>query len=343
MAEAFWNGIEKRNRASSALIVHPPANHLRKYLVTPATNYETGEPIVFDDAMIEAFENLEPGPPIQDRIILIGLNDDVIHPSTQRAFCERFGWEYITVPWGHRVGDASRLLKEIGGIPALHADIRKVARVRAQDLEVFARRARREARETKMWQDEINRAEEAITRNRERLAQAQNRKENRTNPSPEEVARDEQRIRHHQNGIENWQERLQEARIRSKGHVNASSRSVSTDETSAEPRITWRGADVMVSTLPLPDYQGSHTVVVSAQARKINIAMRALAKLRLYSVNYVSKYEFYGRIAEALNTLSELDRADDEIAVTTVFDTALEVLQDWMDTLKVERPKPLLY
>ena len=99
----------------------------------------------------------------------------------------------------------------------------------------------------------------------------------------------------------------------------------------------------MVSTLPLPDYQGSHTVVVSAQARKINIAMRALAKLRLYSVNYLSKYEFYGRIAEALNDLSEQNRADEEIAVTTVFDTALEVLQDWIDTLKAERPKPLLY
>ena len=112
----------------STVVVNPcfdPANHLRKYLVTPATNYETGEPIVFDATMIEAFEDLEPGTHIQNRTILVGLNDDVIHPSTQRAFCERFGWEYTTVPWGHRVGDASRLLKEIGGIPALLADVRK--------------------------------------------------------------------------------------------------------------------------------------------------------------------------------------------------------------------------
>ena len=117
-----YYALKLRERYDIAtVVVNPcfdPANHLRKYLVTPATNYETGQPIVFDDAMIEAFEDLEAGTSNQDRRILIGSNDDVIPPATQRAFCERFGWDYITVPWGHRVGDVDRLLEEIGGVPS---------------------------------------------------------------------------------------------------------------------------------------------------------------------------------------------------------------------------------
>jgi hypothetical protein len=95
----------------------------------------------------------------------------------------------------------------------------------------------------------------------------------------------------------------------------------------------------MVSTLPLPDYQGSSTVVVTPEARKINIAMKALVEIDLYSVNYFGKLEFFGRIAESLNNLSEQNRAVEEIAVTTVFDTALEVLRDWIETLEAEKPK----
>ena len=126
-------------------------------------------------------------------------------------------------------------------------------------------------------------------------------------------------------------------------HTKASSRPCSADEASTEPKITWHGADVIVSTLPLPDYQGSKTVVVAEQARKINIAMKALVQIDLYSVNYFTKREFYGRIAETLNNLSEQKRADEAIAVTTVFDTALEILQDWIDKLEAERPSAPLY
>ena len=326
----------------STVVVNPcfdPANHLRKYLVTPATNYETGEPIVFDNAMIEAFEDLEPGPPIQDRTILIGLNDDVIHPSTQRAFCERFGWEYTTVPWGHRVGDADRLLEEIGGVPALHADVRKVMRLRENRLEVYPERAERQAQKAKSLQFLINRAEEAVKKNQKLLAEALLKKENRANPRTYQMAMDDKRIRRYRERLEDSEEQLKNAVLSSSEDAKASSRSVSTVEASTEPQITWRGADVMVSTLPLPYYQGSSTLVVSPQARKINIAMRALIKIDLYSVNYFGKLEFFGRIAASLNNLSEQSRADEEIAVTTVFDTALKVLRDWIETLEAEKPK----
>ena len=98
------------------LAVNPcfdPVTHLRKYLTTPAMNYETGEPIVFTVDMVQAFEILERQPPRPDRMVLIGLNDDVIHPDGQKAFCEGYGWAYKTVDWGHRVDDVDLLLSQI--------------------------------------------------------------------------------------------------------------------------------------------------------------------------------------------------------------------------------------
>ncbi|WP_027856462.1 YqiA/YcfP family alpha/beta fold hydrolase [Marinobacterium jannaschii] len=99
-----------------ALAVNPciePGRMLAKYLDTPATNYITGEPINVSPDMLEQFEAINmhrikaQQAPLQ---IVIGCNDDVIDPQQIRDYCQQHQISSEETDWGHRVGDAKKLL-----------------------------------------------------------------------------------------------------------------------------------------------------------------------------------------------------------------------------------------
>jgi uncharacterized protein len=91
-----------------------PDKHLPKYLNSPAINYDTGDPIVFDNIMIGIFEPLRSDHMPSPKII-IGRKDDIIPAEYQRDFCRSHGWSWTETDWGHRVGDGGELTRIISG------------------------------------------------------------------------------------------------------------------------------------------------------------------------------------------------------------------------------------
>lgn len=103
-----------------------------------------------------------------------------------------------------------------------------------------------------------------------------------------------------------------------------------------KPRIRWKGADVIVADLPLPNYQGSSALVVTVLAAYVARILRRLVGLKLQSVTWLSKLEFYGEIAVALQEKLPADRRDRELAARVVFDSARRVLLNWRERVVQE-------
>ena len=103
-----------------------------------------------------------------------------------------------------------------------------------------------------------------------------------------------------------------------------------------KPRIRWKGADVIVADLPPPNYQGSSALVVTVLAAYVARILRRLVGLKLQSVNWLSKLEFYGEIGAALQERLPADRPDSELAARIIFETAHHVLLNWRERVVQE-------
>lgn len=92
--------------------------------------------------------------------------------------------------------------------------------------------------------------------------------------------------------------------------------------------VTWKGADVIITRYPLPDYKGSSTVVVSPHAQSIAGLLHKFAN-QLLSLSYLAKLEFYGRIADRLNDTASSEQTRKE-ALSLIIAEARAVLGDWI-------------
>ena len=67
----------------------------------------------------------------------------------------------------------------------------------------------------------------------------------------------------------------------------------------------WIGADVYITTGPVKNYTGSKIVCVTHHADMLTRLFRRIAETDPDAINYINKYEFYGRMALAVNDLYE--------------------------------------
>ena len=95
------------------------------------------------------------------------------------------------------------------------------------------------------------------------------------------------------------------------------------------PKIYWKGADIIIANANLPDYRGSSVLVISEHAAVINRTLRQLARLKLASVNYFNKLEFYGSIADRLNAMDPKQSLQRSMVLKTLFNAALSTLHAW--------------
>ncbi len=89
---------------------YDPAHLLTPYLDRPAWDYASESPIHFEQAMLDAFEQVSLPGGKSGLCVVIGRNDELIAAEGQRAFCRQQGIEFIETDWGHRVEDARVLL-----------------------------------------------------------------------------------------------------------------------------------------------------------------------------------------------------------------------------------------
>lgn len=105
-------------------------------------------------------------------------------------------------------------------------------------------------------------------------------------------------------------------------------RRASSDENA--PVHRWKGADVRIVETPWPGYAGSSTLVVTEHASRLGGLFEQLWRLAQPAIDFRSKYEFFGRIAEAANAWlrahPDTDRHD--LILVTAYE-ARAVLEDW--------------
>ncbi len=105
-------------------------------------------------------------------------------------------------------------------------------------------------------------------------------------------------------------------------------RRASSDENA--PVHRWKGADVRIVETPWPDYSGSSTLVVTEHASRLGGLFEQLWHLAEPAIDFRSKYEFYGRIADAANAwLKEHPDTDRHDLVLVAAYEARAVLEDW--------------
>ena len=96
------------------------------------------------------------------------------------------------------------------------------------------------------------------------------------------------------------------------------------------PVHRWKGADVRIVESPWPGYSGSSTVVVTEHASQLGGLFEQLWRLAEPAIDFRSKYEFYGRIAEAANAwLGQHPETDRHDLILTAAYEARAVLEDW--------------
>ena len=95
--------------------------------------------------------------------------------------------------------------------------------------------------------------------------------------------------------------------------------------------ITWQGAGIAISRHPLPDYRGCKVLVVTPHAQKTRQILDMLRK-DLACLNWESKREFYGCIAESLIGLKVEHMLSE--AVEVIFSAAKRVYNQWLERLE---------
>ena len=101
--------------------------------------------------------------------------------------------------------------------------------------------------------------------------------------------------------------------------------------TDDEPVHHWRGCDVRIVEAPFPSYTGSSTLVVTEHGSWLAGLFKDLEKVAWPAIDFRSKYEFFGRMAEAANGWlarhPDTDRVDLLIAVAH---ESRNVVEDWL-------------
>ena len=97
----------------------------------------------------------------------------------------------------------------------------------------------------------------------------------------------------------------------------------------------WIGADVYITTGPVKNYTGSKIVCVTPHADMLTRLFRRIALTDLGAINYINKYEFYGRMAEAVIIMYEngLEPSFKEVWLEAIGEAKI-LLNNWLADLK---------
>lgn len=97
-----------------------------------------------------------------------------------------------------------------------------------------------------------------------------------------------------------------------------------------EPLVPWRGADVILSEAPLPDYRGGSVLVVTPHAAALRVLFDRVRDADPGVLDYRSRYEFYGEIAEALSVCLQQDAdAEEKALLRGALVAARGVVAEW--------------
>jgi len=101
----------------------------------------------------------------------------------------------------------------------------------------------------------------------------------------------------------------------------------------------WRGCDVRIAEAPYPSYAGSSILVVTEHAAALAGLFHDLADVARPAIDFRSKYEFFGRMAEAANAWlarhPESDRGDLLIVAAR---EARAVVENWLARVEDSQP-----
>jgi hypothetical protein len=96
----------------------------------------------------------------------------------------------------------------------------------------------------------------------------------------------------------------------------------------------WQGADIIIAAEPMPEYRGSKTVLVTQHAPTLALLLHRLRDACSNSLGHVSKYEFFGRIAESVNHhIFDHSNASEHEVLRTAAHEARNVLDNWLDRI----------
>ena len=105
-------------------------------------------------------------------------------------------------------------------------------------------------------------------------------------------------------------------------------------QTRSEPPYEYhfRGADVYICEGPVKDYRGGKTVCVTQHSKMLTILLYRLRDLDPGVINYMNKYEFYGRVAEAIIKLNnEIAEPSLHETLSTAMTMAEQVIKEWVE------------
>ena len=115
-----------------------------------------------------------------------------------------------------------------------------------------------------------------------------------------------------------------------------------TSDTDA-PVHYWKGAGVRIVESPWPRYSGSSVVVVTEHASHLSALFRDLRQIVGPAIDYRSKYELFGRSAEAANRwIEDYPETDRNDLLEHTVKEAQAVVEAWLETaITLERADSL--
>lgn len=113
------------------------------------------------------------------------------------------------------------------------------------------------------------------------------------------------------------------------------------DRSAESPVHRWRGADVRIAEAPYPSYSGSSTLVVTEHAAALAGLFLDLRDLAAPGLDHMTKYEFFGRMAEAAKTWLAKQPGTDQVDLLLVAAReARNVVEDWLARVEHHERNP---